>query len=53
MRARRCCAACRQRRRRQTDADGSSRITTPDYAAGIVDHLENPAAHRKQITFAC
>ena len=36
-----------------TDADGSSRITIPDYAAGIVDQLENPTAHRKQITFAC
>jgi len=35
-----------------TDADGSIRITIPDYAAGIVD-LENPAAYRKQITFAC
>jgi putative NADH-flavin reductase len=35
-----------------TDADGSSRITIPDYAAGIVDQLENPTAHRKQITFA-
>jgi len=35
------------------DADGSSRITIPDYAAGIVDQLENPAAHRQQITFAC
>jgi putative NADH-flavin reductase len=36
-----------------TDADGSSRITIPDYAAGIVDRLENPAAHSQQITFAC
>lgn len=36
-----------------TDADGSSRITIPGYAAGIVDQLENPAARRKQITFAC
>jgi putative NADH-flavin reductase len=35
-----------------TDADGSSRITIPDYAAGIVD-LEKPTAYRKQITFAC
>ena len=31
----------------------SSRITIPDYAPGIVGHLENPAAHGKQITFAC
>jgi putative NADH-flavin reductase len=36
-----------------TDADGSSRITIPDYAAGIVDQLENPTTRRKQITFAC
>ena len=36
-----------------TDADGSSRITIPDRAAGIVGQLENPAARRKQITFAC
>jgi putative NADH-flavin reductase len=36
-----------------TGADGSSRITIPGYAAGIVDQLENPAAHRKQITLAC
>ena len=36
-----------------TDADGSSRITIPHYAAGSVDQLENPAAHRQQITFAC
>ena len=35
-----------------TDADGGNRITTPDYAAGIVDQLENPTAQRKQITFA-
>jgi len=34
------------------DADGSSRITIPDYAAGIVDQLENPTARRRQITFA-
>jgi putative NADH-flavin reductase len=31
----------------------SSRITIPDYAAGIVDQLENPTTRRKQITFAC
>jgi putative NADH-flavin reductase len=36
-----------------TDADGSSRITIPDYAAGIVDRLENSAARRKQIILAC
>jgi putative NADH-flavin reductase len=36
-----------------TDADGGSRIIIPDYAAGIVGQLENPTAHRKQITFAC
>jgi putative NADH-flavin reductase len=36
-----------------TDADGSSRMTIPDYAAGIVGRLENPAAHREQITLAC
>jgi len=34
-------------------ADGSSRVTIRGYAAGIVDRLENPAAHRKRITFAC
>lgn len=36
-----------------TDADGGSRITIPDYAAGIVGQPENPTARRKQITFAC
>lgn len=33
-----------------TGADGSNRITIPGYAAGIVGQLENPAAHRQQIT---
>jgi putative NADH-flavin reductase len=33
-------------------ASGASRISTDDYATGIVDQLEQPAAHRAQITLA-
>jgi putative NADH-flavin reductase len=35
-----------------TDANGVSRITIPDYAIGIVDQLEHPTVHRRQITLA-
>jgi uncharacterized protein len=34
------------------DAAGNSRITIPDYTIGIVDQLEKPTAHRRQITLA-
>ena len=35
-----------------TDADGVSRITIPDYAAGLVDELEHPSAPQRRITLA-
>ena len=35
-----------------TDASGVSRISIDDYAIGVVDQLERPAAHRAQISLA-
>ena len=35
-----------------TDAAGVSRISIDDYAMGLVDQLERPAAHRAQLTLA-
>ena len=35
-----------------TDAAGASRISIDDYAMGLVDQLEQPAAHRAQLTLA-
>lgn len=34
------------------DASGVSRITIPDFAAGLVDELEKPTAIRRRITLA-
>lgn len=34
------------------DGEGVSRITVPDYAAGVVDQVEHPTVNRKQITLA-
>jgi uncharacterized protein len=35
-----------------TDAAGASRISIDDYAIGLADQVEQPAAHRAQITLA-
>jgi uncharacterized protein len=34
------------------DANGVSRITIPDFAAGLVDEVEEPTAIRRRITIA-